>query len=80
MRAFLADSFSDEEGSIASEGKTIYIQGSKQALFELCSFFEVVSRHLEQGETCHMHFQDYLETWHKETHIDVVVDMDQNAQ
>lgn len=79
LKTFLADSFADEEGSMAQEGKTVYLQGSKTELLELCSFFEAVGQHLKQEGVCHMHFQDYLDTWGKNTHIDVVVDLIHNT-
>jgi len=78
LKAYLADSFADEEGSMAQEGKTVYLQGSKKGLLELCSFFEAVGQQLKQEDTCHMHFQDHLKTWAKNTHIDVVVDLIRN--
>lgn len=30
MKAYLASTFSDEEGPMADEGKTVYIHGSKE--------------------------------------------------
>jgi len=79
LKAYLADSFPDEEGSQAQEGKTVYIHGSKQSLLELCSFFAAVSQHLSQNDMCHMHFQDYSRAWAKEWHIDVSIDLDEDA-
>jgi len=79
MKAYLADTFSDEEGPRAEEGKTVYIRGSKQSLMELCSFFAAVAQHLEQNDTCHMHFQDCAQAWAKETHIDVSIELDEDT-
>ena len=79
MKAFLTETFSDEEGELAREGKTIYIRGSRQSLMELCSFFGSVAQHLKQNEACHMHFQDHAKGWAKKTHIDVSVDLDEDA-
>jgi hypothetical protein len=79
LKTFLADTFSDEEGQEALEGKTIYIQGSKQRILELCQFFEAVGEYVKQNGHCHMHFRDYLETWSKQSYIDVVVDISENT-
>ena len=79
MKAYLADAVSDEEVPQAEEGKTVYIQGSKQSLLELCSFFPEVAQHLKQNDTCHMHFQDDSKMRAKETHIDVSVGLDEDT-
>jgi hypothetical protein len=79
LKVYLADSFSDEEGSLAHEGKTVYLQGSKENLLELCRFFEQVAAHLGDAKICHMHFRDSSGSWNKQTHIDVVVDTDENT-
>lgn len=81
MKLFLSDSFSDEEGSQAQEGKTVYVKGSRQSLLELCSFFASVEKYLQNkdGAPCHMHFQDQLESWDRLKHIDVVIELDENT-
>jgi hypothetical protein len=73
---FLTESFSDEEGPLAYEGKTVYIQGSKEKLLELCQFFQKVANYLESNESCHMHFRDSSESWDKQNYIDVAVDVE----
>lgn len=76
MKVFLADSFSDEEGPLAEEGKTVYIQGSREKLLELCQFFKEIANHLENDESCHMHFRDSSNSWNKQNYIDVAVDVE----
>jgi hypothetical protein len=50
LKVFLADSFSDEEVPLAEEGKTVYLQGSKEKLLELCQFSKEVAIHLDNSE------------------------------
>jgi len=76
LKVFLADSFSDEEGPMAEEGKTVYIQGDKQKILELCKFFQEVAQYLENADFCHMHFQDSSSNWNKKNYIDVAVDVE----
>ncbi len=76
MKVFLADSFSDEEGPMAEEGKTVYIQGDKQKILELCDFFQKVSQYLEDSDSCHMHFRDSSSNWNKGKYIDVAIDVE----
>ncbi|MCX2802498.1 Imm32 family immunity protein [Microbulbifer thermotolerans] len=79
MKAYLASTFSDEEGPMAEEGKTVYIHASKERLLELAKYFAAVAEHIETNGTCHMHFRDYSEHWNKEEYIDVAVDIDENT-
>lgn len=78
MKVFLADSFADEEGPLAEEGKTVYVQGPKEKILELCKFFESVAVHLKDNEYCHMHFMDSSPSWSKEGYIDIAVDVEPN--
>lgn len=78
LKAFLANSFADEEGPMAQEGKTVYLQGSKRELLALCDFFKAIGQYLKQEDTCHLHFRDYLEIWDKSMYIDVVVGLVNN--
>jgi len=45
MKAYLANTFSDEEGPLAEEGKTIIIHADKNKLLAICDF----SRRLQQN-------------------------------
>ncbi|MBU1220428.1 hypothetical protein KKF34_06210 [Myxococcota bacterium] len=76
MKVFLVDSFSDEEGPVAVEGKTVYIQGDKQKILELCKFFREIENHLENADYCHMQFRDSYDNWNKKNYIDVEVDVE----
>ena len=79
MKAYLANTFSDEEGPMAVEGKTIYIHGNKEKLLELCRYFSEIEKHIKENNTCHMHFRDYSTNWNKDSYIDVAVDIDENT-
>ncbi len=77
MKAYLADSFSDEDGPAATEGKLVYIRGTKEDVRELADFLDSVVNHLETSDACHLHFQDHFEKWSKAKHIDLVIDVGQ---
>ena len=79
MKAYLANTFADEDGPMAEEGKTVYIYGSKDKLLELCSFFSEIEKHIKENDTCHMHFSDFASKWNKESYIDIAVDIDENT-
>lgn len=79
MKAYLANTFSDEEGPMAEEGKTVYIHASKEKLLELASYFSEVAEHIEKNGTCHMHFRDHSKSWNKQEYIDIAVDIDENT-
>lgn len=75
MKAYLANTFADEQGPQAVEGKTVYIRASKEQIKELSIFLSKVAEYVENNSTCHMHFQDYEENWNKERYIDLVIDL-----
>jgi hypothetical protein len=79
MKAYLSEVFSEEDGPDASEGKTIYILGSKQHLMELANFLNEVSEYLEANDLCHMHFRDYEKNWNKAQYIDVAISLEENS-
>jgi hypothetical protein len=79
MKAYLANTFSDEEGPMAEEGKTIYIHASKDKLLELCKYFSEIEKHIKQNETCHMHFRDYSQNWNKQQYIDIAIDIEEKT-
>lgn len=75
MKTYLAKTFSDEEGSNAVEGKTIYINASKEQIKELSVFLSKVTEYVENNDNCHMHFRDYERNWNKEKYIDLAIDL-----
>ena len=77
MEAHLASTFSDEEGSPAVAGKLVYIRGTKRDIIDLHNFLGKAVAVLEDAESCHMHFQDFLDSWSKEQHIDLVIEVGQ---
>ncbi|WMW79619.1 hypothetical protein RF679_13285 [Undibacterium cyanobacteriorum] len=78
MNLYVSNSFSDEEGPPAMEGKTAYLQGSKEELLELCAFFSRVEKHLavNNGAPFHLHFRDESHSIDKSNAIDVVITLD----
>ena len=77
MEVYLADSFSDEEGSPAVPGKLVYFRGSKADVQALHEFLGEALNHLESSEKCHMHLQDHMDNWNKQDHVDFVIDVGQ---
>lgn len=78
MKAYLADSFSDEDGAPATEGKLVYLRGSKQEVSDLCKFLNSAVQWLEHNDSCHMHFSDFLENWSKNDQFDLIIDVGQS--
>ena len=76
MKVYLADSFSDEEGEMAVEGKTVYINASKERLIQLAEFFQSVADYVQKNDVCHMHFQDHAKDWNKEDFIDIAIELE----
>lgn len=79
MKVYLASTFSDEDGPMAEEGKTVYIQASKDKILELSAYFASVAAHVESSGACHMHFRDHSKGWSKEEYIDIAVDIVENT-
>lgn len=79
MKAYLASTFSDEEGPMAEEGKAVYIQASKEKILELSAYFASVADHIEKNGICHMHFRDHSRSWNKEEYIDIAIDLAENT-
>lgn len=81
MNLYVSNSFSDEEGPPAIEGKTAYLQGSREELLELCAFFSRVEKHLagNSGAPFHLHFRDDRQSFDKANEIDVVIGLDQET-
>jgi len=77
MKVHLAKTFADEEDPMAEEGKAVNISGDKRKLLELCNFFTEVENHIVKNETYHMHFSLISSAWNKNSHIDVIVDIDE---
>ena len=78
MKAYLADSFSDEEGAPADESKLVYLRGSKNEVSDLSRFLSSAVEWLEDHDSCHLHLSDFLEDWNKKDHIDLVIDVGQD--
>ena len=78
MKIYLSKTHADsEEDSYVEEGKHAMIFASKNDILKLCSFFEDVKNHITNHENCHMHFKDSFESWNKEKHFDIEVNLDQ---
>ena len=73
MKAYLAENFSDEEGELATEGKSVIIHGNKSDIKSIAEFLTKVSQHLENNDYCHMHLQDSMAGWNKTEHIDIEI-------
>jgi lysyl-tRNA synthetase class II len=76
MKVYLADSFPDEEGEMAIEGKTVYLTATRERFIELADFFQSVSDYVQKNDLCHMHFQDHVEGWNKEDFIDIAIELE----
>ncbi len=79
MELYLANSFSDEEGEMAVEGKTVYINASKKQLIQLAEFFKDVADYVEKNDLCHMHFRDHAPDWNKENFVDVAIELKETS-
>jgi hypothetical protein len=75
MNLYSTKEFSDEEGPQAEEFKTAYINGTREELLELCSFFKSVEKELKKEAHFHMHFQDHSEKWNKAKSIDIALEV-----
>ena len=75
MKAYLANTFPDEEGPLAEEGKSVYIHGSKEKLLAVCDFFAKVAKELKDSETCHMHLMDTMEGWNRSDDVDISIEI-----
>ena len=79
MKAYLADSFSDEDGPMATEGKTVIIHASKAEVLAIARYMTEVAEHLEGANYCHMHLRDSMNGWSKSKHIDIEITVDERA-
>ena len=79
MEAFLANTFSDEEGPMAIEGKVVIIHASKAEAQAMARFFQEVVQHLDGSSYCHMHLRDRMPGWSKTKHIDIEVTVDERT-
>jgi hypothetical protein len=75
MKAYLANTFSEEEGPMAVEGKTVYINASKEEIKKLAKFLDKVATYVENNDLCHMQFRDYEPDWNKKNYIDVAIEL-----
>lgn len=76
MKLYLSKSHSDEDGPFANEGKLAIIYSSKEDLLKLCNFFEKVKNELSNQENIHMHFRDSFNSWNRENHIDIEINIE----
>ncbi len=77
MQAFIANTFSDEEGPMAVEGKVVIVHGSRTEVLALARFFGEVAQHLENSAYCHMHLRDRMPGWSKAEHVDFEITVDE---
>ena len=77
MQVWLATSFSDEEGPMATGGKTVMIQGTKAEVKAIAQFMAEVVMHLDDATYCHMHLRDSMAGWSKAKHIDLEITVDE---
>jgi len=75
MNIYISKTHADEDGPFVEEGKLGIICASKENLLGLCDFFDKIRNHLEDNDNCHMHFQDHLANWNKDTHVDIEINL-----
>ena len=78
MRAWLAQTYSDEDG-LAVEGKSVIVHGTKTDMKAIAEFMASVVEHLEGSDYCHMHLQDHMPGWKKDRHVDIEMTVDERA-
>ena len=76
MKAYSTNTFSDEEGPLADEVKSVIIQGSKSEIINLAKFVNQVANYLKSNDYCHMHLCDYMKDWDKMKHFDLEIDVE----
>ena len=79
MKAWLAETFADEEGPMAIEGRNVIIQGSKEEVRAIAEFAREVADHLESNDYCHMHLSDSMKNWNKKNHIDIQLNVEKES-
>ena len=77
MQVWLASTFSDEVGPMATAGKTIMIHGTKAEVKAIAQFLAEVVKHLDDATHCHMHLRDSMVGWSKAKHIDLEITVDE---
>ena len=77
MKAWLADTFSDEEGKTPVQGKCVMLFGTKAEVASIAKFLADVVRHLEDASYCHMHLRDNMSGWSEAKHIDLEITVDE---
>lgn len=80
MQAWLADTFSDEEGDFAIPGKVVIIHATRDEVIAIAKFMAEVARHLEDATYCHMHLRDSMAGWSKAEHIDLEITVDESER
>ncbi|MCB9192874.1 MAG: hypothetical protein H6602_14540 [Flavobacteriales bacterium] len=76
MKIYLADSHSDEDGALATEGKLGILQVTKEDVARLAKFFADASKYLETNDYCHLQFRDSFDDWNKGEHIDIEINVE----
>jgi hypothetical protein len=80
VKAWLSDRFSDEEGDMATPGKTVIIHGTRNDVLAIAKFLAEVVQHLEGATYCHMHLRDSMAGWSKARHVDLEITVDERAR
>ena len=79
MKAWIVDTFSDEEGGTRVEGKDVIIHGTKAEMRAIAGFMAEVVQHLESADYCHMHLRYEMTGWSKADHVDIEVTVDERT-
>ena len=79
MQAWLADTFSDEEGKMVAAGKTAIIHGTKTEVMVIARSMAEVVQHLDSAAYRHMHLRDSMAGWSKSNHIDIEITVDERT-
>ena len=80
MKAWISATYSDEEGPMAIEGKSIIVHGTKEDMKAIAAFMMSVVESLEDSDRCHVHLQDHMPGWTKGRHIDIEMNVGQGYE
>lgn len=76
MRAWISETFADEEGPMAVEGRSVIFRGSKEEMLAIARFMAAVAEHLDTAEFCHMHLSHHMPGWTKAEHVDIEMNVE----
>ncbi|WP_282013643.1 hypothetical protein [Marinifilum flexuosum] len=65
-----------KDEDLAHEAKEGIIIANKEDAIKLCAFFKTVEEHLKNNEYCHMHYQDFVESWNADKDIDIEISVE----